>query len=124
MSLRTPLGAVRGHGSANSGTGHFWRQRLSAIANVPLTLGLVWLVLANLGGDYESVRASLSSPLAVIVLAAFIVSAVYHMRLGLQVVIEDYVHGEALKFACLIANTLFSAILALTCLYAILKLGI
>jgi len=124
MALRTPLGAVRGQGSARSGTRHFWRQRLTAIANVPLTIGFVLLVVANLGGDYEAVRGALSSPLAALVLLAFVLSGVYHMRLGLQVIIEDYVHGEGLKFACLIANTLFSAALALICLFAILKLAV
>lgn len=124
MGLRTPMSAVRGHGSARSGTQHFWRQRLTAIANVPLTIGFVLLVISNLGGDYASVRDSVSSPLAAIVLIGFILSGIYHMRLGMQVIIEDYVHGEGLKFTCLIANALFSAALALVCLFAVMKLAL
>ncbi len=95
--MRTPLGKVRGLGSAKEGTGHFWYQRLSAVALVPLALFFIGLVISLHGASYAEARAALSHPFTAIVMALFVVSGVYHMRLGMQVVIEDYVHGEGMK---------------------------
>ena len=121
--MRTPLAKVRGLGSAKEGTGHFWRQRLTAIANVPLTLFLVISLIRYAGADYASVTAFLSYPIVAILMLLLVLSAVIHMRLGMQVIIEDYVDNEGLKFAGLIANTFFAVAVGLACSFAILKLS-
>jgi succinate dehydrogenase / fumarate reductase, membrane anchor subunit len=92
--MRTPLGRVRGLGSAREGTIHFWRQRLTAIANVPLVLFMVGLMVALVGAPYEDVRATLANPFVTLVVILFLVSVLYHMKLGMQIVIEDYVQRE------------------------------
>ena len=121
--MRTPLGKVRGLGSAHEGTLHFWRQRLTAIANVPLTLFFVGLLIALNGADYETTRAVLANPLVVLVLALMLISALFHMRLGMQVIIEDYVHGEGAKLACLLLNTFFTIAVGTMAIFALLKLA-
>ena len=123
MSIRTPLGRVRGLGSAKSGTGHFWRQRLTALANVPLTIGFIIILVSLLGRNHAFVVQTLGSPLVAIVMLLFIGSVTYHMKIGMQVVIEDYVHDEAWKFAAVIANTFFAIIVAAAAAYAMLKLS-
>ena len=124
MSMTTPTKTVRGLGSAKDGTGHFWQQRLTAVANVPLIIGFVWLIASLAGDDHASVMECLSSPLAAILLLAVIVSGVIHMKLGMQVIIEDYVHSEGTKLAALIANTLFSWAIALSAIFAIIKIAL
>ena len=93
-TMRTPLGRVRGLGSAHHGTGHFWHQRLTAVASVPLTIAFVVIVIALLGRNHAAVVQILGSPLVAIIMLLFIVTSVYHMWLGMQVIIEDYVHDE------------------------------
>ena len=121
--MRTPLGKVRGHGSAKSGTDHFWAQRLTALANVPLVIFLIASVVALVGADYATVQAYLAMPIVSILFLLLIGSGIYHMRLGMQVVIEDYVHGEATKLLAVIGNNFFSVLVGLACVYAVLKLG-
>ena len=104
MSMRTPLGKVRGLGSARDGTHHWWMQRVTAIANLPLIVFLVIFVLAHLGATRAEVLASLANPFVAILLALTMISVLWHMRLGLQVVIEDYVRGHAAKLAALLAS--------------------
>lgn len=123
MKLRTPLSKVRGLGSARSGSEHFWRQRLTAVANIPLMIAFVAILVVNLGGDHASVAASLGSPLVAIVFLLIIVSAVYHMYLGMQVIIEDYVHHEGVKMAAILGNTFFSVVIGLAAAFSILKLS-
>lgn len=122
--MRTPLNKVRGLGSAKEGADHFFRQRLTALANVPLTIFLVASVIGLWGKDYAAVTAYLGSPIVSIALLALVLSGMVHMRLGMQVIIEDYVHGEAMKIFCLILNTFFVILVGLSCVYAIVKLSL
>lgn len=122
--MRTPLSRVRGLGSAKKGTEHFFMQRITALANIPLTLFLVGALVVHAGADYTTMTAFLGNPLVGVVMLLLIVSATYHMKLGLQVVIEDYVHGEAKKLLAIIANQFFALTVAVACSLAILKLVI
>jgi len=121
--MSTPLKHVRGLGPAKSGTEHFWRQRLTAIANVPLTISFVFIVVALLGRNHAAVVQILGSPLIAIIMLLFIISVTTHMRIGMQVVIEDYVHDEARKFILVIANTFFAVAVGLSSAFAILMLS-
>ena len=125
MDLRTPLARVRGLGSARGGTAHFWRQRLTAIANIPLILYFVWLIVVSLAGKpHGEAIAALASPLNSVAMILVLVSAIIHMRLGMQAIIEDYVQGEGMKVALLIANTFFSFAVGSFCVLTILKLAL
>ncbi|CAI2932368.1 succinate dehydrogenase, hydrophobic membrane anchor protein [Aminobacter niigataensis] len=121
--MRTPLGKVRGLGSAREGTEHFWRQRLTAVANIPLMLFFVGLLIVLNGADFATVRASLANPFVSLVLALMLLSGLYHMRLGMQVVIEDYIHGEGLKVTLIMLNTFFTVAVGVASLFALLKLA-
>ena len=121
--MRTPLKNVRHLGSAKEGTDHFWKQRLTAVANLFLGLFLVGLIASHVGADYDTVRRSLASPLVSLALALLILSGTIHMRLGMQTIIEDYVTHEGAKIILLILNTFFAIAVGLACLFAILKLS-
>ncbi len=123
MNMRTQLSEVRGLGSAKTGTGHFWMQRLTALALIPLTL---WFVasLASMGSaDYADAVAWVKSPLTSVLLLALIAATFHHMQLGLQVIIEDYVHAEGLKIASLIVMKCGSVLLGLAAAFAVLKVA-
>ena len=124
MSMRTPLSRVRGLGSAKDGTEHFWLQRVTAAALIPLTLALVIIVLnvAHAGSAQDALTV-LRSPVASILVAAAVVAGVVHMQLGMRVIIEDYVHTEGLKVLSLLANNFFAALVGIACLWAVAKLS-
>jgi succinate dehydrogenase / fumarate reductase, membrane anchor subunit len=122
-SIRTPLARVRGLGASHSGTGDFWRQRLTAVAMVLLILPVIVVVMMMLGSNQAGAKLILGWPPVAIVMLLFIVASVWHMKIGMQVVIEDYVHGEMTKLAAIMANNFFSVAVALASIYAILKLS-
>jgi len=122
-SMRTPLGRVRYLGSAHHGTRAFWHQRLTAVANVPLTLAVIFIIIGLMGRNHAAVVQILGSTLVAIVMLLFIVSSVYHAWLGMQVIVEDYVHDELWKLVTLIANTFFSIAVGFAAVFAILKLS-
>lgn len=121
--MRTPLSKVRGLGSAREGTGHFWRQRLTAVANIPLILFFIGFLVSINGADYATVRAAFANPFVSLMFALVILSALYHMRLGMQVIIEDYIHGEGTKLALIMLNTFFAIAVGAACAYALIKLA-
>jgi succinate dehydrogenase / fumarate reductase, membrane anchor subunit len=121
--MSTPLARVRGLGSAKSGTEQFWRQRLTAVANVPLSIAFVFIVIGLLGRNHAAVVQILGSPLVAVIMLLFILSTTTHMRIGMQVIIEDYVHDEKHKFFLLMANTFFAVAVALASAFAILTLS-
>ena len=120
-SMRTPLGRVRNLGSSHSGTTDFWRQRLTAVAMALLIVPVIVIVLMLIGRNQAGAAQILGSPLVAMVMLLFIVASAWHMKIGMQVVIEDYVHGEKLKLAAVMANNFFSVAVALASIYAILK---
>lgn len=121
--MRTPLNKVRGLGSAKEGTGHFWHQRLTALANIPLVLFLIAFMVALNGASYEEVRSALQSPLPSLLIALALLSILYHMRIGMQVIIEDYVHSEGLKIALIILNIFFPIVVGAVSLYALVRIA-
>ena len=121
--MKTPLGRVRGLGSAHSGTGHFWLQRLTAVANLPLVIGMLIVVVSLVGRSHATAIARLTNPFIALLVIAAVISVVTHMRIGMQVIIEDYVHSESRKVLLVMANTFFCIGIALATLYAILKIN-
>ena len=121
--MRSQLGQARGLGSAKSGAAHWWAQRLTAVALVPLTLWFVWSALHLVGAPHEAVLVWIGGPIPVVLMLALVIATFYHLKLGLQVVIEDYV-GEPARLIMLVATKGAIYLLALTCLVSILKLGL
>jgi succinate dehydrogenase / fumarate reductase membrane anchor subunit len=121
--IRTPLGRVRGFGTAKSGTAHFWHQRVTAIANIPLTIAAVIILITLLGRNQAAAAQILGSPVIAIIMLLFIGSITIHMRIGMAVIIEDYVHDELAKLTLLMANTFFTIVVGLAAVYGILKLS-
>jgi succinate dehydrogenase / fumarate reductase membrane anchor subunit len=121
--MRTPMRGVRGLGAAHSGTKHFWYQRVTSVAGIPLTIALVIIVIALLGRSHAAVVQVLGSPIVAIIMLLFIINTAYHMWIGMQEIIIDYVHEDKLKLASLMANTFFCFAVAFASAFAILKLS-
>jgi len=124
MAYRTPIAKVRGLGTARSGLQHWKMQRLTAIANVLLVLWFMFSAMALSGSGYEQVRAWLGSPVTASLVVLLIISTFYHARLGLQVVVEDYVHHEGARIALLVAIALIVLALAVACIVAVLTVAV
>ncbi|WP_334151420.1 succinate dehydrogenase, hydrophobic membrane anchor protein [Hyphomicrobium sp.] len=123
MTMRTPLKEVRGLGSAKEGSDHFWMQRVTGAANLVLAIFAIGLAVHLAGADHTTVARTLGRPLVAVPLILFLVSAAIHMRIGMQVIIEDYVHGEATKIVLLMLNTFFAIAVAAAGAFSILKLS-
>ncbi|MCB9992413.1 MAG: succinate dehydrogenase, hydrophobic membrane anchor protein [Hyphomicrobiaceae bacterium] len=123
MDMQTPFARITGLGSAKKGTDHFWFQRLTALANVPLSLFLVWFVIRLAGADKAEMMATVANPLVAGLLVLTVISFTWHMRLGVQVVIEDYVQGEAAKLVLIILNAFFSFAIGAISVVSILMLA-
>ena len=122
--MRTPLARARGIGSGKTGTGHFWTQRVTAVALALLVPWLVGLLVSMVGADVEAVRVAIARPWNAILLSAFVVALFWHAKLGIQVVIEDYVHARATEIALHLANTFLCALGAVASLYAIVRIAL
>lgn len=123
MSMRTPLKSVRYLGSAKEGANHFWLQRLTAIANLVLGIFLVWLLVKLSGASYQDVRSMLANPIISLALILLVISSAIHMRLGMQTIIEDYVHNEGIKIGLLILNTFAAIAMVAVAVFSVLKLS-
>jgi succinate dehydrogenase / fumarate reductase, membrane anchor subunit len=123
VHMRPPLARVLGRGSAKSGTEHFWRQRLTAVANIPLTIAAIAILITLLGRNQAAVAQILGSHAVSIIMMLFVISITIHMRIGMAAIIEDYVHDESAKLTLLMANTFFTIAVGLTSIYGIFKLA-
>lgn len=121
--MRSPLGRVLGLGSAREGVEHWWMQRLTAIALVPLAIWFVVSALGLIGADRAAMVAWMHAPMSAVFAVLLIVAAIYHLALGLQVVIEDYVHSEGWKLALIIAMRLWCVVLVARGILAVLTLA-
>lgn len=121
--MATPLKRVRGLGAARSGTETFWRQRVTAVANIPLVIFLILTIVTHIGTDYGEVRAYIAQPIVAILLLALVINAAIHMRIGLKEITEDYVHGGGKILAILLA-TFFAAGVGLASVFAIVKISL
>lgn len=123
MSLKSDLARVRGLGSAKTGTHHFWHQRLSAIALIPLGLWLVTSLVCVMRSSFSEAQAWVATPYVTILLVATLSALFYHLKLGLQTVLEDYVHNESLKLASIIGLNLGTVLCALASIVAVLRIS-
>jgi succinate dehydrogenase / fumarate reductase membrane anchor subunit len=121
--MKTPLKKVRGYGASKTGTDHFWQQRATAVANLPLVAFMVGFVICHLSATRAEVITSLHHPIVALLLIMGLASVFWHMRLGLQVVIEDYLHSHLTKFTALALNIAFATSLFAVSAYSILKMS-
>jgi succinate dehydrogenase / fumarate reductase membrane anchor subunit len=123
VSMRTPLARAKGLGAAGHGVEHWWLHRVTAVSNIPLVVSFVAIVATLAGRPHADALRIVSHPLVAILLSLMVISITNHMRLGMALPIEDYVHQKGYKLAALIANNFFAAVIAVVCLYSILKIS-
>ena len=123
VSMRTPLARVKGLGASGHGVEQWWMHRMTAVSNVPLIVAFVVIVASLAGRSHADALRIVSNPLVAILLVLCFISVTNHMRLGMQIVIEDYVHDKGLKIAALMANNFFAAVIAVVCLFSVLKIS-
>jgi succinate dehydrogenase / fumarate reductase membrane anchor subunit len=122
--MRSPLGRARGLGSARAGATHWWMQRLTALALVPLTLWFLCAMIGMLGASRDDVVFWMSGPLPIVLMIALVIATFHHLQAGLQVVIEDYVHDDRLRIGSILLVKGLSLLLALACIISVLRLGL
>jgi len=122
--MRSPLARARGLGSAHAGSRDWWATRLTSLALVPLTLWFIWSVIGLAGEPRDAMVAWLSAPFSLVLMLALVIATFHHLDLGLQVVIEDYVHQEAIKTASVLLLKAACALLAMVCIVSVLKVGL
>ena len=122
--MRSPLGRARGLGSARAGVAHWWAQRVTAVALVPLSLWFLFVAIGMIGATRDDVISWMSGPLPIVLMIALVIATFHHLQLGLQVVIEDYVRGEALRVGSILLVKGLSLLLALACIVSVLRLGL
>jgi succinate dehydrogenase / fumarate reductase membrane anchor subunit len=123
VSIRTPRARVRGLGVAHHGVGHWWLQRITAVTNIVLMLSFVVIIARMAGRDYAGAVQVIANPFVSIVMILAFLSVTLHMRIGMQVIIEDYVHAQATKIAAVFANNVYAVLVAVACLYAVVRIG-
>jgi succinate dehydrogenase / fumarate reductase membrane anchor subunit len=121
--FKTPLRKVQGLGSTRSGTTHFWAVRVTSVALVPLSLFVIGLLLSLAGKSFEETRSTLANPLVWVPVGLFIGISLEHMRLGMQEVVADYIHGDLLKVALMMLNSFFVVGVGAICLFSLLKIA-
>lgn len=124
VTMRTPRSRVKGLGASGHGASHWWMQRLTAAANPLLILGFVIIIAMMSGRSYPEAVALVSHPVVALVLILAVISVTLHMRIGMQVIIEDYVQDTGLKLTALFANNFYAVLIAVACLYAILRVSL
>ena len=122
-SLQTPLHRVQGLGASHSGTSHFWRQRITAVALVPLGLWFTFAILGLIGTNEVAVLSFLAHPWNALLMAAFATTMLYHMSLGLQVVVDDYVHSTGMKIFYLLLIRFVMIATTVTCIFALIRIA-
>ena len=124
MSLRTPVARARGLGSAKDGLHHWWVQRVSAVALIPLTIWFVASIVGLAGADHAAVAAWIGNPVVAVLMVLLVVAALYHAQLGMQVVYEDYIHTHWLKITADVGTKLVSLVLGAGTIFAVLKIAL
>ena len=122
--MRSQLGRVRGLGAAKSGVHHWWGERVTGIALVPLSLWFIFAVIRLVGAPHAAVLDWMANPVTIVLMLCLIIATFHHMHLGLQVVIEDYVHTESLRFVLLLGIRALTVVLALLATISVLRLGL
>lgn len=123
VDLRTPLARVKGLGPAGHGAEHWWVHRMTAVSNIPLIVAFIIILAALAGRPWEDAARIVSHPLVALLLILCVISVTNHMRMGMQIIIEDYIHDKGLKIAAVIANNFYAVVIAVACLWAILKIS-
>ena len=122
-TMRTPLARAKGLGAAGHGAGHWWLHRMTAVSNIPLIVAFIIIVASLAFRPWADAVRAVSHPLVALLLILCVVSVTNHMRMGMQIIIEDYVHDKGWKIAAVIANNFYAVVIAVACLWAILKIS-